>query len=136
MIALGLIMVRFGLVRFEPQKPTEPSDSNFLKFKLNRTEFRFKSNRFGSVKFGFLALKPGNLITWISKIHNAKHENYTIDFLHERIFCIRWSLIAPFQFSIYNNKQKPNLRKPQHNFIRFLSNMNIINIKVNPLMKF
>ena len=52
-----------GSVRFEPQKPTEPSDSNFLKFKLNRTEFRFKSNRFGSVKFGFFTLKPGNLIT-------------------------------------------------------------------------
>jgi hypothetical protein len=34
------------------------------------------------------------------------HENYIIDFLHERIFCITWSLIAPFQFLIYNNKQK------------------------------
>jgi hypothetical protein len=28
----------------------------------NRTKFRFKSNRFGSVESGFVAKKPGNLI--------------------------------------------------------------------------
>jgi hypothetical protein len=54
--------VRFGSVRFEPQKPTEPSNSNFWKFKLNRIEFSFKPNQFGSVKFGFFAIKSKNLI--------------------------------------------------------------------------
>jgi hypothetical protein len=44
-----------GSVRFEPQKPTEPSNSHFLKFKLNQTKFWFKPNRFGSIKFGFIA---------------------------------------------------------------------------------
>jgi hypothetical protein len=127
-------MVRFGSVWTIKTNRTEWLKC--LKIQTKRTEFRFKPNRFGSVKFGFLVLKPGNLITWIPKIHNAKYENYTIDFFHGRIFCIKWSLIVPFQFSIYNNKQKPNLRKSQHNFIRFLSNINIINIKVNPPMKF
>jgi len=55
-------MVRFGLVWFKPQKPTELRNSNFLKFKLNRIEFSFKPNQFGSIKFGFFAIKSKNLI--------------------------------------------------------------------------
>jgi len=125
-----------GSVQFGSVWTTKTNRTEWLKFLKIQTELNSGSNRTGLVKFSFLALKQGNLITWIPKIHNAKHENYTIDFLHGRIFCIRWSLIAPFQFSIYNNKQKPNLRKSQHNFIWFLSNMNIINIKINPPMKF
>jgi hypothetical protein len=49
--------VRFGLL-----KPTEPSNLKFEKIKPNRTKNRFKPNQFGLVKFGFFALKPGNLI--------------------------------------------------------------------------
>jgi len=57
-----LIMAVHGSVRFRLQKPTEPSNLNIEKFKPNRTENRFKPDRFSSVKFGFFVIKPRNPI--------------------------------------------------------------------------
>ena len=56
---------RFGSVRFKLKKPTEPNYSIVAKNEPNRTENRFKPNRSGSVKSGFLRKKPGNLIPWV-----------------------------------------------------------------------
>jgi hypothetical protein len=41
------------MVRFRPKIPTELGDEFLLENGLNRTDNRFKLNRFGSVKFSF-----------------------------------------------------------------------------------
>jgi len=53
---LGVFTVRFGL-----DLKNQPNYINFVKYKPNRTENRFKPNRPDSVKSGFLGKKPENL---------------------------------------------------------------------------
>ena len=61
-----------GSVRFRLKKSTEPNYSIVAKIEPNRIENRFKPNQSGSVKFGFLRKKPGNLIPWVFLVFDLK----------------------------------------------------------------